>query len=136
MAKMTGAKKAEFLRRMAAGRKAAKSKKAGRYAGGMVRGSARGAANVQASRKPRKGARKRRAGSTAMVKAPAVLPARKGHPRGKIGAGTPAVRLSRVEHAVMDLARAQGAVVSKIVEHERRLNSVENTLSTWAKGRR
>lgn len=72
---------------------------------------------------------KRRAGSAAM-------PARKGRQSGAMGSGAPMVRLQRVEGAIMDLARANHAVVSKVVEHERRLNSVESTLSDWAKGRR
>jgi len=86
--------------------------------------------------KPRKGARKRRAGSTGMVRASTMAPARKGHPAGKLGAGAPAVRLHRVEAAIEDLARANNAVVSKVIEHEKRLNSVEITLSNWAKNRR
>lgn len=86
--------------------------------------------------KRKRPASKRRAGETAMVHSTAVLPARKGHPRGKVGSGTPAVRLHRVETAIEDLARANHAIVSKVVEHEKRLNHVESTLSNWAKGRR
>lgn len=79
---------------------------------------------------------KRRAGSAAMAHAGAAMPARKGRQSGAMGTGTPVARLQRVESAVMDLARANHAVVAKVVEHERRLNSVETTLSNWAKGRR
>jgi hypothetical protein len=86
--------------------------------------------------KPRKSAKRRRAGSAGMVPAGAAMTARKGRQGGAMGTGTPAVRLQRVESAVMDLARANHAVVAKVVEHERRLNSVESTLSNWAKGRR
>jgi hypothetical protein len=94
---------------------------AGRVAGGMV--------------KRRKPAPKRKAGA-AIKRLPAVLPKRKGHARGRVGGGTPAVRLARIETAVTDLARANHAIVSKVVEHEKRLNHVESTLSNWAKGRR
>jgi hypothetical protein len=86
--------------------------------------------------KPRKSAKRRRAGSAAMVHAGAAMTARKGRQGGAMGSGTPVARLQRVESAVMDLARANHAVVTKVVEHERRLNSVESTLSNWAKGRR
>jgi hypothetical protein len=85
---------------------------------------------------PRKSAKKRRAGSAGMVPAGAAMTARKGRQGGAMGTGTPVARLQRVESAVMDLARANHAVVAKVVEHERRLNSVESTLSNWAKGRR
>lgn len=78
----------------------------------------------------------RSAGSTAIVKGPAVLPARKGHPRGKIGEGTPAVRLHRVEAAVMDLASANRAIVAKVVEHEHRITKTESAISAWMKGRK
>jgi hypothetical protein len=97
------------------------------------------AGRVTGRKVTRKGARKgskRTAGATSIVHAPAVLPKRKGHPRGKIGSGTPAVRLHRVEAAVMDLARANHAIVGKVVEHEKRLNHIDSTLSNWAKGRR
>jgi hypothetical protein len=87
-------------------------------------------------RKPARKAAKRRAGSAAMVHAGAAMPARKGRQSGAMGSGAPMVRLQRVEGAIMDLARANHAVVSKVVEHERRLSSVESTLSNWAKGRR
>jgi hypothetical protein len=119
--KMTATEKKAFLKRMAAGRV-----KAGRVTGRKV-------AKVA---KPRKGTKKRRAGSAAMVHAGAAMPVRKGRQSGAMGSGTPVARLRRVESAVMDLARANHAVVSKVVEHERRLNSVESTLSNWAKGRR
>jgi hypothetical protein len=88
------------------------------------------------TRKPARKASKRRAGSAAMVHAGAAMPARKGRQSGAMGTGTPVARLQRVESAVMDLARANHAVVSKVVEHERRLNTMETTLSNWAKGRR
>ena len=119
--KMTATEKKAFLKRMLAGRV-----KAGRVTGRKV-------AKVA---KPRKGAKKRRAGSAAMVHAGAAMTARKGRQSGAMGSGTPVARLQRVESAVMDLARANHAVVTKVVEHERRLNTMESTLSNWAKGRR
>jgi hypothetical protein len=120
MAKMNTTQKKAFLARMAKGRRSAGAA-AGRVAGGMV--------------KRRKPAPKRKAGA-AIKRLPAVLPKRKGHARGRVGGGTPAVRLARIETAVTDLARANHAIVSKVVEHEKRLNHVESTLSNWAKGRR
>lgn len=121
MAKMNPTEKKAFLARMAKGRRSAGAA-AGRVAGAMV--------------KRRKPTPKRRAGAAGMARVPAILPKRKDHPRGRVGGGTPAVRMARIETAVTDLARANHAIVSKVVEHERRLNSVESTLSNWAKGRK
>ena len=121
MAKMTAAQKKAFLARMAAGRV-----KAGKAAAGRVTG------RKVVRKSTRKGAKR----SAAMVHAGAAMTASKGRQSGAMGTGTPVARLKRVEGAIMDLARANHAVVSKVVEHERRLNTVESTLSNWAAGRR
>lgn len=66
----------------------------------------------------------------------AKLPGRTVHPRGKIGTGTPAQRLVRVEHAVMDLARVNQTVVTKLVDHEKRIGKVEGIASRLLAGMR
>lgn len=128
--------RATLVRSAAKGRRSA-GVAAGRVAGAMVKRRKpapkrkAGAAGMMHAKKPPK----RKAGA-AMKRLPAVLPKRKNHPRGMVGGGTPAVRLARIETAVTDLARANHAIVSKVVEHERRLTSAETTLSNWARGRK
>lgn len=95
--------------------RATRVREAGRVAGAMV---------------------KRKSAAGAGMASAGALPARKGHPRNKIGKGSHSVRMTRMETAVVDLARANHAIVSKVVAHEQRLNSVEQTLSNWARGRK
>lgn len=124
MAKLHGAAKAAFLAKMAAGRRKKKRAKSAHNAGSLR----------TVGRAIKKGARKV---GKAAKRGLAVVRKKLGKGgRGALGSGTPVQRVARLEGAVMDLARAQSATVSKVVEHERRLSHVESTLSSWAKGRR
>jgi len=117
MAKLTGEAKRKFLAKMAAGRRKA-------AAGGAKPRKKKRAAGITGATVKRGKKRGNRAGS-AMVKASG----------GAIGRGTPAVRLARVERAVVDLAKVNKVIVDKVVDHEKRLGKVESIAAQWARGR-